>query len=318
MFDVIGKRYWHSWVDKRSAPAQKHRLHHKNLYILPTATGWAFLLLALIIWLLGTNYQNNLILALSYLQLSLLVMVILNTYNNLSGLVVECLGSEGGYAGDVINFKFNISSANAFGSHYVKIAWRSTESSIHDFEGTEAHVISVGIVVDQRGRYRPPRLLLKSDFPMGLVKCWTWLRFTSDVVVYPRPVECLLPSPVNAEGEGGGDSRMRSDGEEFFGYQQYRPGDALRHIAWKQYARERGLHTKLYGSSDINSRELNWSSFFRGDVELAISQMTFWALALYKQNASFSVSLPSASIPLGNGDAHLASVLNALSLHGMN
>lgn len=318
MFDAFVKRYWHSWVDKRSATAQTHRLHHKNLYIFPTATGWAFLLLALVIWLLGTNYQNNLILALSYLQLSLLVMVILNTYNNLSGLVVECLGSDGGYVGEMINFKFQIASANTFGSHYVKVAWRATKSTVHDFEGTDVHLINVGIVVDQRGRYRPPRLLLKSDFPMGLVKCWTWLRFTSDVIVYPRPIESLLPSTTNAEGEGGGDSRMRGDGEEFFGYQPYRPGDALRHIAWKQYARERGLHTKLYGSTDVNSQELNWHNFFRGDVELAISQMTFWSLALHTQNCSFSVSLPSASIALGHGDAHLASVLNALALHGTN
>lgn len=297
-------------------PAQTHRLYHKNLYVVPTKTGWAFLGLALVIWLLGTNYQNNLILALAYLQVSLLVMVILNTYNNLSGLTIDCLGSDGGHAGETINFRFRISSANAFGSHYVKLAWGSSGSSIHDFEGSASELVSVGIIVDKRGRFTPPRLLILSSFPMGLVKCWSWLRFDTEVVVYPKPQECPLPSVVSADGDGGGESKVILGGEEFLGYQSYRPGDSLHRIAWKQYARERGLHSKLYCNSETSGDDLNWNSFFNGDVETALSHMTYWALTLHQQGRSFSISLPSTSISYGDGDAHLVQALSALALHG--
>lgn len=310
------KNYWHTWVDTRSPSAPRHRLHHKNLFVLPTATGWAFVLLALIIWLLGTNYQNNLILALSYFQLSLLVIVILHTYNNLSGLTIECLGSDGGHAGQKIDFKFRVTSANTFGCHNVKITWPGGSPDIYDISAGEAQWIVVGIKVDQRGRFRPGRLLLHSDFPMGLVQCWTWLRFNTEVIVYPQVLECELPAAAGTEGQESDTADANIGGEEFLGYRQYRAGDAIRHIAWKQYARERGLYSKLYGGSRAKAEQLSWQQFYQKDVEQALSRMTYWALELYKQNAGFSLLLPSAEVPLDDGEAHLAQALNALALHG--
>jgi uncharacterized protein (DUF58 family) len=309
------KTMWYAWVDKRSRSALSHKLHHKNLYILPTATGWAFLFLALIIWLLGTNYQNNLILALAYMQLSLLVVVILHTYNNLSGLTVECLGSDGGQVGENIEFKFRICSANRFGSHSVFLAWAGNEPITQDILGTDPHLMTVSAVAVKRGRFQPKRLRVRSDFPMGLFKCWTWLRFPAEAIVYPLPMACKLPLSSGQGGNDTGKNQISSGGDEFWGYQQYHPGDSLRQIAWKQYARERGLHTKIYGSQVAQCDELSWQSFFDGNLERTLSYMTFWALTLHTQNRSFSVQLPSSNIPTGDGDAHLSQVLNALALH---
>lgn len=314
----VFKNHWHAWVDTRSSRAQSHRLHHKNLYILPTAAGWAFLLLALIIWLLGTNYQNNLILALSYLQLSLMVVVILHTYNNMSGLYIESLGADEGHAGQRIDFKFQVMSDNAFGCHYLKLGWADTVPTLYDIEGSSTQLVRVGVKANQRGRFWPGRLLVQSEFPMGLVKCWSWLRFENEVIVYPRPVERALPVVLGGSAEGTGEVEPDLDGEEFLGYRQYHPGDGLRRIAWKQYARERGLYSKVYGSGRANNEYLYWSQFFSGDVELALSQMTYWAVAWHRENRGFGLSLPTVEIAFGSGDAHLAEVLSALAVYGQS
>ena len=307
---------WQKWVDKRSPSASRHRLFHKNLYVLPTRTGWAFLFLAFIIWLLGTNYQNNLILALAYFQVSLLVVVILNTYNNLSGMELECLGSDSGQVGQVILFKFRISTPNTFGCHYVKMIWQEREPVAFDFVSGQSEIIEIPLLALKRGRVRSPRLLIKSDFPMGLVKCWTWLRFGSEAIVYPKPLQCELPLARGDGWEEGENKQHNRGGEEFLGYQLYRSGDSLRHIAWKQYARERGLYSKLYSSNKAKSEALNWEDFFKGDVEQALSQMTYWAQTLHSQNSRFSMLLPESTIPLGDGEAHFNLALKALALHG--
>lgn len=311
--------YWYAWVDRRAGKSVSHRLHHKNLYVLPSAAGWSFLILALVVWLLGTNYQNNLILALAYLQLSLLVVVILHTYKNVSGLTIECLGSEGGYAGGEIAFRFRISPSSPAGCHNLYIGWRGAQAELLDVPPGGSEVAIVYLKADRRGRLTPPSLGVRSQFPMGLVKCWTWLGFDCQAVVFPQPKPS--PSALAAESSdstGRGDTRALPSGDEFFGYRTYRPGDSPRHIAWKQYARERGLYSKAFGDPQVEDESLHWQHFFKGDVEMALSQMTFRALELHRCQRGFALTLPSTKVSFGADDAHLTEALTALALHGQS
>lgn len=306
---------WYSWVDKRSTKANGHRLHHKNLYILPTAAGWGFLALAFVVWLLGTNYQNNLILALAYFQVSLFVVAILHTYNNMAGLQVDCLGGAPGYAGERLSFKLRMRSSNRFGCHYLRLGWRGNKIKVIDCAGSTAEHVEVELLAQQRGRLRPPMLLLRSEFPLGLVTCWAWLNFATDVIVYPKPSKVSLPSAAKDGDDSQGVELHGPGNDEFIGYRTYRSGDSTRNIAWKQYARERGLHSKVFASVSAEAEDLHWQSFFNGDTELALSQMTYCALQLSKKNRKFGLTLPHVEINRGEGEAHLAQVLRELALY---
>lgn len=306
---------WYSWVDKRSAKAASHRLHHKNLYVLPTAAGWAFLALAFVVWLLGTNYQNNLILALAYFQVSLFVVSILHTYNNMAGLQIDCLGGGAGHAGQRLAFKLRLHSRNRFGCHYLHLGWRGDKIKVIDCSASTAEHVEVDLLAEQRGRLRPPMLLLRSEFPLGLVKCWAWLSFATEVIVYPKPLQASLPKSANSADESQGVDHHELGNDEFVGYQSYRPGDSMRNIAWKQYARERGLHSKVFGSQSGEVESLHWQNFFNGDTELALSQMTYCALQLNKDNRKFGLTLPQAEVSRGQGETHLAQVLRTLALY---
>lgn len=89
----------------------------------------------------------------------------------------------------------------------------------------------------------------------------------------------------------------------------------MRNIAWKQYARGRGLHSKVFGSQSGEVESLHWQNFFNGDTELALSQMTYCALQLNKHNRTFGLTLPQAEVSRGEGETHLAQVLRALALY---
>jgi uncharacterized protein (DUF58 family) len=311
-------RFWQEpllrWIDRRHPLANSHRLHRKNLYIFPSLTGMAYLFLSLIVWLLGTNYQNNLILALAYMQVSVFVLTILNTYHNLAGLQLQLLGAEPGFVGEKITFHLLFNTANAHGGHYVTVQWQHETPVIFDFEPGQEHREKIYAQATVRGWLRPQRLLIKSTFPMGLLRCWTWLKFDAAALVYPAPVLAEMPSGIALGEEEQGRHAMLQKGDEFLGFRAYRPGDSLKHVAWKQYARDQGLLSKEYGELTSSLVWLQWQDFYKGDVELCLSQLSFWASRLIEQQKEFGLRLPDQEISPAAGPEHLARVLRSLAL----
>ncbi len=88
-----------AWLDHRIPPASQYRLNRHNLFIFPSHTGWVYLCLTVAIFLLGSNYENNLVLALAYLLFSLFVVSMHYCHYNLSGLTVDAMTAPTGYAG---------------------------------------------------------------------------------------------------------------------------------------------------------------------------------------------------------------------------
>ena len=56
------------------------------------------------------------------------------------------------------------------------------------------------------------------------------------------------------------------------------PGDPLRRIAWKAYARGQGLHTKQYAGTDVVSHVFDWDSLRGLDTEARLAQLCRWVL----------------------------------------
>lgn len=310
----IWQHWFFNWIDRRQPRSAQHRLHRKNLYIFPTLTGFAYLFLALIIWLLGTNYQNNLILALAYMQVSIFVMTILNTYHNLAGLRVEFVSAEEGFGGEKIAFRLLFRSNNAKGTHYVTAHWIGNSPVILDFESQQDHLENVYAQADARGWLKPRRLLLQSTFPMGLLRCWTWLSFDAQALVYPTPVAGDLPVGIYEGDEEQGRHLQSRQGDEFAGFREYKPGDSPKQIAWKQYARDRGLWSKEYRDATTSRTWLQWSDFYRGDQELALSQMCYWVIELTQRQTEFGMRLPGFELAPGEGLDHRKRALQALAL----
>ena len=82
------------WLNKRIPAANEHHLDLNSIFILPTGFGWSFILLSLCLFLLGTNYQNNLMLLLSYLCLSIMLLTLFYTHQNFARLALKALPVE--------------------------------------------------------------------------------------------------------------------------------------------------------------------------------------------------------------------------------
>lgn len=311
------QQYFFNWIDRRSPAAVSVRLNRKNLFTFPTLMGFAFLGLSLLLWVLGTNYQNNLILALSYLLISLLVVSILHTYANLAGLNIKVLGAKPSFAGEPVQFILEVSGASARGNDNIAIKWWGGERVSFDFDasvasGNSTRQIAVALIAPQRGYIRPGKLLIESTYPLGLIRCWTWLNLDACAVVFPKPLKFDLPLNEALTGDGDHGEQVPG-GDDFSGLKEYRVGDSIKHIAWKHYAREQGLYSKEYSQAKDAETWLQWQSFLHLPSEDRLSALCYWALEFDRLGIPYGLRLPGKQLPPALNEGHRLSILSALA-----
>ena len=93
------KRAWQNWLARRLPRDHQVQLKQRRIFILPSGYGVLYLVVALLLFLGGVNYENNLILALCFLMVSLFVMGILHTFRNLSALTLRAGAARNGFVG---------------------------------------------------------------------------------------------------------------------------------------------------------------------------------------------------------------------------
>lgn len=308
--------FFFRWLDKRYQIKTSYLLAGRNLYIFPTALGFAFLGMVFILWLLGTNYQNNLILALSYLLVSIFVISILHTYANLAGVEIQFKGVPHVFAGEVSYWAFSVRNENSRSRENIFARWQVAEEGEEvDFalDPNKDITVSIPLSVPKRGIYAPGRLLLESRFPLGLLRCWTWLKWDTHIVVYPEPMAHELPKGFAVDELGDGDHPV-SGGDDFNALNPYKPGDSLKHIAWKAFARDKGLMTKEFNQNLSREIWMDYSQMQDLDREARLSVLCYWALQFHIENENYGLKLPGLSIEPSCGDNHRAEVLNALAV----
>ncbi|WP_392397691.1 DUF58 domain-containing protein [Cellvibrio japonicus] len=157
--------------------------------------------------------------------------------------------------------------------------------------------------------------MVQSSFPLGIIRCWTWLRLDARVLVYPQPRPIDEPQAALGDGtdQGAGE---RPGGDEFSGLRTYIAGDSPKHIAWKQYAQEKGLFTKEYREYLSAEKWLDWYSVTLAQEE-RLGGLCYWALAYEQQQIPYGLRLPGLQLSPNLGPHHLDAVLSALALFNL-
>ena len=305
------KRFFR-WIDKRSPVARCVKLTRKNLYILPTTTGLCFFVLSFILWLLGTSYQNNLVLALSYFLISLIVVAIFHTYANLAGLQIKVLGAKPVFAGESVSFVLQVEGMRTKGHDNIVIRWWNGEEASFDFKGEERTQIKVHLYAHKRGIIKPGKLLIASVFPLGILRCWTWLNLPASTFAFPKPLKVKFPMQLTGGNESEQGEQVAGS-DDFAGLKEYRAGDPIKHIAWKHYAREQGLYSKEYTNTRDQDSWLNWNDFLHLAPESRLSALCYWALQFEHLRIPYGLRLPDKEILPALNDSHRLKVLLALA-----
>ena len=302
------------WVNRRIPPARSVTLDQKRIFIFPSKVGLFFGLCLLVMLMTAINFQNNLSYALTFLLATLFVIAILHTFANLSGLTIRALRAQSAFPGQQSEFDVQIERGKQRDHYALHLKWPDSTDGLVNLVGVDKVRVQLHTAVGKRGWYSPGRLLLESTYPLGLLRCWTWVDLDLHALVYPQPRSSAeLPGLATDQPDGASVPVTGSD--DFFGFRDYRHGDSLRRIHWKGLARGQGVQSKQYAAYADRSVWLDWDMFPGLGTEQRLSHLCYWALEFDSRNEEYGLRLPGVVIEPGTGEKHRDLLLKELALY---
>lgn len=301
------------WVARRIPAARCVVLGHHNIFIFPTRQGLGFLLVLGLMFIGAVNYEASLGFALVFLLLSMFLLSIFYTFRNLSGLHVSGVAGHSVFAGEKAEIIVILNRHGERRYETVQARFPGSRMVVVDLLDDREQRVNLYVPVEKRGYFRLERLTLDTVFPFGICRAWSLIDLDLQCLVYPRPVACDLDWVVQQQSQDGNTTQTRG-ADDFHGLRAYRPGDSLRHVAWKQMARGRGMYTKEYASNMDDRVWLRWSLFPDLGVEERLSRLCWCVIQLDAAGVDYGLDLPGAQLAPAKGQQQYTRALEALAL----
>jgi len=286
------------------------RLDRRRIYVVPTGSGFAFGVLLFVMMLGALNYGNNPALLLTCVFGAACGASLFAGFRAMNGLCLTRTGADECHAGAplALNLRF-ASTARVRPS--LRFRHGENETAFALPAGTEGDV-TLMLATERRGWFRPGRIRVSTEYPLGLFHIWSWLNPDAQFLVYPT---AETPAPPLPAGDGRENEATRAGaGEDHAGLRDYRITDPPRLIAWKASARH---DTLLVRDAERRSDDALMLDYFalRGiDVETRIRRLTAWVLAAESGSHEYVLRIPGTAIGPGIGAVQRHACLRALAL----
>lgn len=316
---ALRKKWYLPWLDRRIPPAKEVELNRKRIFIFPSKFGFAFCFLMLVMLVLAINYQNNMAYLLVFFMASLFFVTLHHSYNNLSGLCFSIKANASVHAEDEQIFAVRAVSRSKLERFNIFVKFPLSDAACFDVNLASKNVTEVSLSHStfKRGILKPGRLLIESDYPLGLFRVWSWVDLKTQAIIYPK----LLAAPLSdSDNDQQGESftpTISATGDEFYQLRGFRQGDNTKHIHWRHYAKSQQLTTQQFAKSVSEAKHLDWYSL-TGSTEEKLSVMAYWAILFEREQHAYSLILPNKTIAKNHGQQHLNEVLTNLALYGEN
>jgi uncharacterized protein (DUF58 family) len=341
---MVLQSYWNKWLNKRIPAAAQHHLNHHNIFIFPAKFGLLFLALCVLLFLLGTNYQNNLMLLLCYFLLAIFLVNLLASYINFARIDLQIGKCPEVFVDDNLHIPLWLNANNdgtcpANGLLHFKfqtIKHKSSNktktqpkqpSTLVDADAF-SNPINLSQKCQQRGKLTLSRVTVASFYPLGLYRCWTHLAFTHQITVFPKPLPCeirLHVSEHNSAKKSAEIANEQTGHEDFSHLKTYQIGEPLNHVAWKQLAKGRGMVSKQFSSVGSHIGWLKLSADFTNKtlshpskeaataLEIELGELCYQVIELSRTQRTFGLDLGAQCIAPNSGAGHRLACLDALA-----
>ena len=287
----------------------------RRIYIVPTRFGMALALLLAAMLLAGLNYNSNLGLAFGFLIASLALVAMHHCHRNLLGLTVDVLGEADALAGGAARFEFLLRNDAAVERCDIEIRCAAEAPATHSVAPKAYDRALLDIPVAQRGVMRFARFEVRTRYPFGWFRAWTYVHTPLVAFVAPVPRgDRALPAAAAAVGNTAY-SEQRGD-EDFAGLRAYEAGVPLKHMAWKVLARGGDPAVRSYTTLAAQPEWLEWTALEGLETEARLSQLCRWVLQSEAAQSAYGLRIPGSEIPPGRGAAHRIACLRALAAYG--
>ncbi|MBQ4848415.1 DUF58 domain-containing protein [Pseudoalteromonas sp. MMG005] len=285
---------------------------HDSIYVVPSKGGFGFLSIALLNFILGINYQNNLILAVSYIMVILLVVSLIYGYLNFKGLGLRLIHAQADHAGGKTDAVFElITDKNRFdiSIHHIKTG----AITICDFLSQTS--ITKSNLKLPRGVHLIGKFKVFSHYPFGLVRVWSYLISQQKLYVYPAPLNANTDMSSIETNNGAKQNLLVADSnDEFKELINYQKGMSLHQVSWRHYAKNQEMLVKNYVGEQRASVGFDFN-LLTGTVEERLSKLCFLVLQATENQQPFAMKLPNRVLDSGSGRQHCQVSLEILSEH---
>jgi len=291
-------------------------LVYRQIFILPTVFGTGFALMLVMTALGGLNFNNNLALLLVFITGAAAQLTTHIAYRNLVGLEIQAVSAEPVFAGETACFKLHLANPTERPRYSLagSLAINQHGDCIDLPAGSQC-AMRLAMPTKARGWLNVPPLRLETRYPLGLFRAWSWLFPTARCLVYPQPARDVPPLPTIGDGDRG--EARKGDGDQVSGLRNYRPGDSLKHIAWRTSARHDQLYSRELESPRDAACVLDFRTLDGMSTEQRLSVLTAWVLRAEHRQLVYSLVLPDRRVEPSSGAAQRAACLEALALFAL-
>lgn len=310
------RRAYARWLARRMPAATKQQLRQRYIYILPTGYGFLFLTAALAIFIGGINYQNNLLLGLSFFLASQFVLVIFSTFRNLLGLTVQAQQMQPNYKGENGVLSFQLTARKNSPQVSLGLRWHNNKTMPLQYlslQAGESGKVKLPLTLQRRGWNIPGRLWIETRYPMGLLRAWSFVDMAHHCLAWPVPLENNHLPFLGEDNQVDNQAESAVGEEEFHSLREYTETDSPSRVDWKVYAQGRGLYVKEFSAPMVGTQWLDWHALPSSNSEKKLSWLCYWVLQREQNKQPYGLRLPNKEITPSIGGEHKVAVLNALA-----
>lgn len=312
-----------AWLLGRLRPAESWTLTQRNVYILPTAAGWAFAAMLLVMLVGSINYQLSLGFGLTFLLAGCGVVSMHLTHRTLVGLTLHLRPVAPVHAGQAATVEVVLSNRGGLRDSVALRLHASIGEPVRGLPRAWTDVPAQGQAVallrftpPTRGLHAVPPVVVDTRYPFGFFRAWSVWRPAAQVLAWPVPETPAPPLPGRVASDGLDASPRAGGGGELDGVRAWRRGDTLRQVVWKKVARTGELVSRQTASAQSQEQWLDWrtAQAGRGGTEERLSRLAAWVGLADRLGVPVGLRLPGLECPPGLGDAHRRRLLEALAL----
>ncbi|MEO2279383.1 DUF58 domain-containing protein [Pseudoalteromonas pernae] len=287
-------------------------LSHNTLYVLPSKMGMLFLLVAVLNFILGANYQNNLIQVTAYLMLILVLMSLIQAYSNMKGLVLDFQDIPDVFANQPVSYRVRVSNEQRR-SYAVYLKWDGVSYLLDSVDNAPQEVIISGDK-HTRGKYAAKRLKIMSSFPFSLAQVWSYLEPKKMYYVYPATYAHNHPlsTYMTQSDESDSTALYKPGNDEFAGLREQKHQVDYRRISWKHFAKREELLEKEFVTQAQAAKVLDFESLV-GSTEQRLSMMAFTIEEAKRQSIPIAIQLPGRHLATDGPTTEYTEILRALA-----
>ena len=262
------------WFASRAPKSDSATLNLRNVYIFFSREGTLYAVLLIITFIAGINYGNNLVLGLCFSLVSVWLISFHVTFAHISGLQVRLLEVTMAEAGAPVWVTLQLRSESRQPRRQLLFSFEQADdkanSKPNNKTDKKAHkkikhgadnkqsilvtrlqgeqVIRLPVPTQNRGPFELPRLKIKTVYPLGIMRAWSYVYFARTAWVYPKPevFDWQTQYAVASQEDLPTGGQYRQGQDDFERLDNYVEGESLARVSWGHVARGQGMLTKHF------------------------------------------------------------------------